>query len=508
MSDEESNSHREQRRYGSDDDVEVVRKGHNSAQDFQIDRKGRFDDKNDNNSRDRTKKQYSSNDGVRHSAQRRYDSDEEGQKAVIKPQTRYDSDDDVERAPKPAQRRYDSDDDNKKVGNNPQRRYDSDKEDRKEVNKSQVRYDSDEDVKRAPKRLETRYDSDEDVKRAPNRSKGRYDSDEEVQRAPKTSQARNDREDEDVPVARKKPTASDPQYKDSGKIRDRNDSRDRPNRSDRRRSRDKATDHSRDREKRRRFDDRHETTRYDDRRHDDSSSHRRGQNDSRRDDTRRDDSRDRRRPDRNSRDRSQRPRSQGRQENPRDFSKGKKEVWGNAVSEAALDTNDSSEPPVEKQKADFGLSGALAKDAATGNLINGVLSKYSEPLDAAVPTKQWRFYVFKGDEMIETLYIHRKSYYMIGRDNRIADIVTSHESCSKQHAVIQYREIQSKDKHTGDMNKVIKPYLLDLGTPHKTFLNNQEIEAARYYEVREKDVMKFGASTRDYVLLHGESNKE
>jgi len=39
----------------------------------------------------------------------------------------------------------------------------------------------------------------------------------------------------------------------------------------------------------------------------------------------------------------------------------------------------------------------------------------------------------------------------------------------------------------------------------KTFLNDQEIESARYYELREKDTIRFGASTRSYVLLHAES---
>jgi len=160
---------------------------------------------------------------------------------------------------------------------------------------------------------------------------------------------------------------------------------------------------------------------------------------------------------------------------------------------------------VIKVKADFGLSGALAKDSLTGALVNGVAVKYSEPLDAAAPTKQWRLYVFKSNEVIETLYIHRKSSYLIGRDGRVADLVIHHESCSKQHAMIQYRAIKSKDVNTGDVISIIKPYLLDLGAANKTFLNNVEIEDSRYYKLRESDVIRFGASTRDYVLLHGES---
>lgn len=48
---------------------------------------------------------------------------------------------------------------------------------------------------------------------------------------------------------------------------------------------------------------------------------------------------------------------------------------------------------------------------------------------------------------------------------------------------------------------VVKPYLLDLESEHKTYLNGEEIEAARYVELREKDVLQFGHSKREYVLM-------
>ena len=48
---------------------------------------------------------------------------------------------------------------------------------------------------------------------------------------------------------------------------------------------------------------------------------------------------------------------------------------------------------------------------------------------------------------------------------------------------------------------VVKPYLIDLESTNKTFLNSEEIEAARYYELRTKDVLKFGESQREYVIM-------
>jgi smad nuclear-interacting protein 1 len=43
---------------------------------------------------------------------------------------------------------------------------------------------------------------------------------------------------------------------------------------------------------------------------------------------------------------------------------------------------------------------------------------------------------------------------------------------------------------------------MDLGSTHKTFLNKVEIENSRYYELREKDTITFGGSSREYLLLH------
>ena len=98
--------------------------------------------------------------------------------------------------------------------------------------------------------------------------------------------------------------------------------------------------------------------------------------------------------------------------------------------------------PGEKKKANFGLTGALAKDESSGNLRNGVVLKYSAALDAGVPPHVWRLYVFNGPELEETLYIHRQPSYLIGKDRRVSDIILGHSSCSKQHAVIVFRNVE------------------------------------------------------------------
>ncbi len=42
---------------------------------------------------------------------------------------------------------------------------------------------------------------------------------------------------------------------------------------------------------------------------------------------------------------------------------------------------------------------------------------------------------------------------------------------------------------------------MDLESTNKTFLNGDAIEPARYYELREKDILKFGESLREYVIM-------
>ena len=105
-----------------------------------------------------------------------------------------------------------------------------------------------------------------------------------------------------------------------------------------------------------------------------------------------------------------------------------------AAAAAASDEKDNSGVNMQ-------TSGKLLEDT---NVINGVTVKYAEPPESRKPRIKWRLYVFKGDEELPILYIHRQSAYLLGRDRKVADIPLDHPSCSKQHAVLQYRLIDYK----------------------------------------------------------------
>jgi smad nuclear-interacting protein 1 len=86
----------------------------------------------------------------------------------------------------------------------------------------------------------------------------------------------------------------------------------------------------------------------------------------------------------------------------------------------------------------------------------------------------------------------------------VADLPLDHPSCSKQHAVLQYRLIEVQDEE-GNSRREVKPYIMDLESTNGTFLNGERIESSRYYELKEKDMLKFGMSTREFVILHEDS---
>ncbi|KAJ7442634.1 SMAD/FHA domain-containing protein [Mycena latifolia] len=159
-----------------------------------------------------------------------------------------------------------------------------------------------------------------------------------------------------------------------------------------------------------------------------------------------------------------------------------------------------------KAKPDFAPSGLLAAETNTVRAVNGdsTVLKYNEPPEARKPVLGWRLYVFKGSEQVELLHIHRQSAYLIGRDRLVADIAVDHPSCSKQHAVIQYRFVQQKDEF-GVSKGSVKPFIIDLESTNGTHVNDEAIPVSRYYELKASDVIKFGQSTREYVLLHDEA---
>ncbi|KAG4026158.1 hypothetical protein MFRU_044g00290 [Monilinia fructicola] len=162
------------------------------------------------------------------------------------------------------------------------------------------------------------------------------------------------------------------------------------------------------------------------------------------------------------------------------------------------------EPMVEKEKPNLGQTGVLA---AASNTItqadgNAIVLKYHEPPEACKPPAKddWKLFVFKGADIIETINLSSRSCWLIGRELAVVDLAAEHPSISKQHAVIQFKATEKMNEF-GDKIRKVKPYLIDLDSANGTMMNKDPVDKSRYVELMDKDMIQFGHSTREYVLM-------
>ena len=159
-------------------------------------------------------------------------------------------------------------------------------------------------------------------------------------------------------------------------------------------------------------------------------------------------------------------------------------------------------PELPKEKPTFELSSLLRQEANANE--RGTFIDYDEPEDKCAPERyglRLRLYTFKGDEEIEKpISLAYKSRYIFGRDRDAVDIPTDHPSCSKQHAVLQFRNQRKTDVY-GETKNDVAGYLYDNGSTNKTKLNGKVIEAKKYYRLKGSDCVQFGSSTREYVVM-------
>ncbi|XXH01467.1 hypothetical protein Hte_007827 [Hypoxylon texense] len=162
------------------------------------------------------------------------------------------------------------------------------------------------------------------------------------------------------------------------------------------------------------------------------------------------------------------------------------------------------EPQKPKEKPNYGNTGALA--AASNSIIQAdgskIVLKYHEPPEArkASPKDQWKLFVFKGDDIIDTVPLSNRSCWLVGRELAVVDLPAEHPSISKQHGVIQFRYIEKRNEYGDNLGKV-KPYLIDLDSANGTKLNGKAVPGSRYVELQDKDMIQFGQSTREYVVM-------
>lgn len=161
----------------------------------------------------------------------------------------------------------------------------------------------------------------------------------------------------------------------------------------------------------------------------------------------------------------------------------------------------------------------------------GVKCPYVEPKWSKKPESElaYKFEVLKGGQIVENISdLQSRAYWSIGKMANNS-IVMAHPTISRYHAILQYRpnvttncddsDDSSDDEQESSESKpsdesVVKPkvekgwYLYDLNSTHGSFVNKMKVPPKTYVRVRVGYMLKFGASTRSYILQGPEFDAE
>uniref|UniRef100_A0A671PKM9 Kanadaptin-like n=1 Tax=Sinocyclocheilus anshuiensis TaxID=1608454 RepID=A0A671PKM9_9TELE len=121
---------------------------------------------------------------------------------------------------------------------------------------------------------------------------------------------------------------------------------------------------------------------------------------------------------------------------------------------------------------------------------------YTEPPWGSVPDISYSFQLLKNGAILDTVPLTQRSYFVVGR-LPVCDVSLEHPSISRYHAMVQYRGRAGQDGVVGEEKGF---YAYDLGSTHGTFVNKNKIPPKTYIRLRVGHVLKFGGSTRLFIL--------
>lgn len=117
-----------------------------------------------------------------------------------------------------------------------------------------------------------------------------------------------------------------------------------------------------------------------------------------------------------------------------------------------------------------------------------IVNTYEVPNWAGKPPVGLHLDVLKDGKMIQKLMIDEKKCYFFGRNKQLCDFCIDHASSSRVHAALVWHKFLER------------PFLIDLGSTHGTFIGNLRLEAKKPQQVPLDSIIRFGASTRAYVI--------
>ncbi|KAL0969866.1 hypothetical protein UPYG_G00233410 [Umbra pygmaea] len=146
----------------------------------------------------------------------------------------------------------------------------------------------------------------------------------------------------------------------------------------------------------------------------------------------------------------------------------------------------------------------IVKGPPTGKFKPQPPVPYIEPTWAGVSDIPYSLEILKNGTIVDTVPLTQQSYFVVGR-LPVCDVSLEHPSISRYHAVIQYRGLAGDDEAVGEARGF---YIHDLGSTHGTFVNKNKIPPKTYIRLRVGHVLKFGGSTRLFILQGPEFDEE
>ncbi|XP_014637000.1 PREDICTED: kanadaptin isoform X2 [Ceratotherium simum simum] len=159
------------------------------------------------------------------------------------------------------------------------------------------------------------------------------------------------------------------------------------------------------------------------------------------------------------------------------------------------DSGEARSPPEEQPRP-------LA--AAPSPAGPGRAPPYREPPWGGPATAPYSLETLKGGTILGTRSLKGTSCCLFGRLPS-CDVCLEHPSVSRYHAVLQHRAPGSEGECDGHGPGF---YLYDLGSTHGTFLNKTRVPPRTYCRVHVGHVLRFGGSTRLFLLQGPEEDRE
>ncbi|XP_070698198.1 kanadaptin isoform X2 [Pempheris klunzingeri] len=130
---------------------------------------------------------------------------------------------------------------------------------------------------------------------------------------------------------------------------------------------------------------------------------------------------------------------------------------------------------------------------------------YTEPpWGGRAPDIPYALEILKNGTIVDKVPLTHGSYFVVGR-LPVCDVSLEHPSISRYHAVIQYRGQTGEGESVGEERGF---YVHDLGSTHGTVVNKNKIPPKTYIRLRVGHVLKFGGSTRLFILQGPEFDEE